>query len=84
MAAGGIKPGLTLGQTDDFGFNATDDRVHVHDLPAMLVPLLGFDHTKLTCSFQDRDFHLADVLVGEVEKMLARGGPNRPNSHAHD
>ncbi len=61
MAGGGIKPGLTLGQTDEFGFNVVEDRVHVHDLHATLLHLLGFDHTKLTYRFQGRDFRLTDV-----------------------
>jgi hypothetical protein len=71
MAGGGIKPGLTLGQTDEFGFNATDDRVHVHDLHATLLHLLGFDHTKLTYRFQGRDFRLTDVHGQLVRKLLA-------------
>jgi uncharacterized protein (DUF1501 family) len=71
MAGGGIKPGLTLGQTDEFGFNATEDRVHVHDLHATLLHLLGFDHTKLTYRFQGRDFRLTDVHGQLVRKLLA-------------
>jgi hypothetical protein len=71
MAGGGIKPGLTLGQTDDFGFNVTEDRVHVHDLHATLLHLLGFDHTKLTFKFQGRNFRLTDVHGKVVEKLLA-------------
>jgi hypothetical protein len=71
MAGGGIKPGLTLGQTDEFGFNATEDRVHVHDLHATLLHLLGFDHTKLTFRFQGRDFRLTDVHGQLVRKLLA-------------
>ena len=46
LAGGGIKPGITLGETDDFGFNAVEDRVHVHDLHATILHLLGFDHTQ--------------------------------------
>src|SRR5881394_409251 len=71
MAGGGVKPGLTLGQSDDFGFNATEDKVHVHDLHATLLQLLGFDHTKLTYRFQGRDFRLTDVKGEVVEKLLA-------------
>jgi hypothetical protein len=71
MAGGGIKPGLTLGQTDEFGFNASEDRVHVHDLHATLLNLLGFDHTKLTYRFQGRDFRLTDVHGQVVRKLLA-------------
>ncbi len=71
MAGGGLKPGLTLGQTDEFGFNVADDRVHVHDLHATLLHLLGFDHTKLTYRFQGRDFRLTDVHGQLVSKLLA-------------
>jgi hypothetical protein len=71
MAGGGIKPGVTLGESDDFGFNATKDRVHVHDLHATLLQLLGFDHTKLTYRFQGRDFRLTDVHGEVVTKLLA-------------
>jgi uncharacterized protein (DUF1501 family) len=71
LAGGGIKPGLTLGQTDEFGFNAVEDRVHVHDLHATLLHLLGFDHTRLTYRFQGRDFRLTDVHGRLVEKLLA-------------
>ena len=71
LAGGGIKPGLTLGESDDFGFNATADRVHVHDLNATILHLLGFDHTRLTYRFQGRDFRLTDVHGKVVKKMLA-------------
>lgn len=69
MAGGGLKPGLIYGESDEFGFNATKDPVHVHDLHATLLHLLGFDHTKLTYRFQGRDFRLTDVH-GEVIKGL--------------
>jgi hypothetical protein len=71
LAGGGIKPGLTIGESDEFGFNATRDRVHVHDLHATILKLLGFDHTKLTYRFQGRDFRLTDVAGEVVEKLLA-------------
>jgi hypothetical protein len=71
LAGGGIKPGVSLGQTDEFGFNVTQDRVHVHDLHATLLHLLGFDHTKLTYRFQGRDFRLTDVSGKIVDKLLA-------------
>ncbi|MEX0939653.1 MAG: DUF1501 domain-containing protein [Pirellulales bacterium] len=71
MAGGGVKPGITLGQSDQFGFNAVEDPVHVHDLHATLLHLLGFDHTKLTYRFQGRDFRLTDVHGKVVEKLLA-------------
>ncbi len=69
LAGGGIKPGVTLGESDEFGFNAVTDRVHVHDLHATILHLLGFDHTKLTYRFQGRDFRLTDVH-GEIVKPL--------------
>jgi hypothetical protein len=71
LAGGGIKPGITLGSSDDLGFNAAEDRVHVHDLHATLLHLLGFDHTKLTFRFQGRDFRLTDVHGQVVQKLLA-------------
>jgi hypothetical protein len=71
LAGGGVKPGLTLGESDDFGFNVTQDKVHVHDLHATILHLLGFDHTKLTYRFQGRDFRLTDVHGELVKKLLA-------------
>jgi Protein of unknown function (DUF1501) len=70
LAGAGVKPGMTYGQTDDLGFNATQDPVHVHDLNATLLHLLGFDHTKLTYRFQGRDFRLTDVHGNIVERIL--------------
>ncbi len=69
-AGGGIKPGITIGQTDEFGFNVIADRVHVHDLHATLMHLLGFDHERLTFRFQGRDFRLTDVHGVVVKKLL--------------
>lgn len=71
MAGGGIKPGLVLGQTDEFGFAPVEDRVHVHDLQATILHLLGLEHTKLTYRFQGRDFRLTDVEGKVVTKLLA-------------
>jgi hypothetical protein len=71
FAGGGIKPGLTLGESDDFGFNATRDKVHVHDLNATLLHLLGFDHTRLSYRFQGRDFRLTDVHGELVDKLIS-------------
>src|SRR3989440_994908 len=71
LAGGGIKPGLTIGATDEFGFHVVEDKVHVHDLHATLLHLLGFDHTKLTFRFQGRDFRLTDVEGELVEKLLS-------------
>jgi hypothetical protein len=71
MAGGGTKPGLVMGQTDELGFNVVEDKVHVHDLHATLLHLLGFDHTKLTYRSQGRNFRLTDVHGHVVEKLLA-------------
>jgi hypothetical protein len=71
MAGGGVKPGITLGESDDLGFNVVQDKVHVHDLHATMLHLLGFDHTKLTYRFQGRPFRLTDVHGTVVEKLLA-------------
>jgi uncharacterized protein (DUF1501 family) len=71
LAGGGVKPGITLGESDEFGFNVIEDRVHVHDLNATILHLLGFDHTRLTYRFQGRDFRLTDVHGEVVRKLLA-------------
>src|SRR3954471_20441990 len=71
MAGGGVKAGHVLGQSDELGFNAVEDRVHVHDLHATLLHLLGLDHKKLTFRFQGRDFRLTDVHGEIVTKLLA-------------
>ncbi len=71
FAGGGMKPGLTIGESDELGFNATTDRVHVHDLNATLLHLLGFDHTQLTFKFQGRQYRLTDVHGEVVHKILA-------------
>jgi len=69
LAGGGIKSGITYGKTDDFGFYAVENKVHVHDLHATILHQFGLDHTKLTYRFQGRDFRLTDVH-GEVVKPL--------------
>ncbi|MEO6808856.1 MAG: DUF1501 domain-containing protein [Isosphaeraceae bacterium] len=71
LAGGGIKPGITLGVTDDFGFSSVEDRVHVHDIQATILHLLGLDHTRLTFHSQGRDFRLTDVEGEVVKKLLA-------------
>ncbi len=71
LAGGGIKAGQTIGQTDDLGFYVTEDRVHVHDLQATILHLLGLNHLKLTTRFQGRDFRLTDVHGNIVQKLLA-------------
>ena len=70
LAGGGIKPGITLGETDEFGFSAIRDKVHVHDLQATILHLLGLEHTKLTFRFQGRDFRLTDVHGNVVKQLL--------------
>jgi Protein of unknown function (DUF1501) len=71
LAGGGVKRGYVHGATDDLGFNVARDPVHVHDLNATLLHLLGFDHTKLTYRFQGRDFRLTDVHGEIVQGLLA-------------
>jgi hypothetical protein len=71
MAGGGMKAGYTHGQTDELGFNAAADPVHVHDLHATLLNQLGFDHTRLTFRFQGRDYRLTDVHGRVVRELLA-------------
>jgi hypothetical protein len=71
MAGGGVRPGLTYGETDDFSYNVTSDPVHVHDLQATILHLLGIDHTKLTFHFQGRNHRLTDVHGNVVKGILA-------------
>ena len=71
LAGGGIKPGQTMGQTDDLGFHVVEDPVHVHDLQATILHLLGLDHTRLTYRSQGRDFRLTDVYGEVVSRLLA-------------
>ena len=61
LAGGGVKGGMTYGATDEFGFKAIEKPVHVHDLHATILHLLGIDHTKLTYRYSGRDFRLTDV-----------------------
>ena len=69
LAGGGIRPGASVGKTDDLGFSSVADPVPVHDLHATLLHQFGFDHTKLTYRFQGRDFRLTDV-AGKVVAAL--------------
>ncbi len=71
MAGAGIKPGVTVGETDDFSYNIHADPVHVHDLHATVLHLLGIDHKKLTFKYQGRHFRLTDVHGELVSKALA-------------
>jgi hypothetical protein len=71
MAGGGIKPGVTHGKTDDFGYNVVEDGVHAHDFQATVLHLLGVDHKRLTYRFQGRDFRLTDIAGNVVQQILA-------------
>jgi hypothetical protein len=71
LAGGGIKPGLTLGETDDYCYNITKDPVDVHDLQATVLQCLGIDHTRLTYKFQGRHFRLTDIAGNVVKPILA-------------
>ncbi len=71
LAGGGIKGGVTYGKTDDFGFSPVEDPVHVHDLNATLLHLLGLDHERLTFKYQGREFRLTDVHGEVVGGLLA-------------
>lgn len=71
MAGGGVKPGMTFGETDEFSYNIVKDSVHVHDLHATILHLLGIDHTRLTYHYQGRDFRLTDVHGQIVKQILA-------------
>jgi arylsulfatase A-like enzyme len=71
MAGGGVKRGLSYGATDDLGFHVVENPVHVHDLQATILHLLGFDHEKLTFHHAGRDFRLTDVHGKVVKELLA-------------
>jgi hypothetical protein len=71
LAGGGVKGGQVYGATDEFGFKAVEKPVHVHDLHATLLALLGFDHTKLTYRYAGRDFRLTDVHGNVVKELIA-------------
>jgi hypothetical protein len=71
LAGGGVKKGITLGRTDDLGFHVIEDAVHVHDMQATILHLLGLDHERLTFTFQGRAFRLTDVFGKLVERLLA-------------
>ena len=71
LAGGGVKGGTAYGATDDFGFKAVENIVHVHDLHATILHLLGFDHEKFTFRYAGRDFRLTDVHGQVVKSILA-------------
>lgn len=71
MAGGGIRPGMTLGQTDDFGYNIVSDPVHIHDLNATILHQLGINHERLIYRYQGRDYRLTDVAGTVVKAVIA-------------
>jgi hypothetical protein len=71
LAGGGIQGGLTYGSTDDYSVNVAEDGVHVHDVHATILHLLGIDHKRLTYKYQGRDFRLTDVHGQVVTPILA-------------
>ena len=71
MAGGGLKPGLSYGETDELAMNVANDGVHIHDLQATLLHLLGINHEELTYRFQGRQFRLTDVHGRVVHEILA-------------
>lgn len=71
LAGGGVKGGLTFGETDEFGNNAVQDKVHVHDLHATILHLMGIDHERLTYRYSGRDFRLTDVSGRVVQEIIA-------------
>jgi hypothetical protein len=70
LAGGGVKGGMTYGATDDFGFKSVEKPVHVHDLHATILHLMGFDHTRLTYRYSGRDFRLTDVHGNVIRDIL--------------
>ncbi|MDB4804208.1 DUF1501 domain-containing protein, partial [Verrucomicrobia bacterium] len=71
FAGGGIQPGVTMGATDELGFNVVEDSVHVHDIQATILHLLGLDHERLTFRHQGRDYRLTDVHGQVVQQLVA-------------
>ena len=71
LAGAGVKEGFSHGETDDFPYNITKDPVHVHDLNATILHLMGVDHKKLTYKFQGRDYRLTDVHGHVVQNILS-------------
>jgi len=71
LAGGGVKGGMTYGATDEFGYHAVENKVHVHDLNATLLHLMGLDHTRLTYRYSGRDFRLTDVHGNVIREILA-------------
>jgi hypothetical protein len=70
MAGAGIRSGMTFGETDDYGYNIVRDPVHVHDLNATILHLLGVEHKQLTFKYQGRDFRLTDIHGELIQPIL--------------
>jgi hypothetical protein len=71
FAGGGIKPGIVIGETDDFGYNIVRDPVNVHDFHATMMHLLGIEHTRLTYRFEGRDYRLTDIHGELIPALMA-------------
>jgi arylsulfatase A-like enzyme len=71
LAGGGVKTGITFGQTDEYGYNVIENPVHVHDLNATILHLLGIHHTQLTFKYQGRDFRLTDVHGKVIHQIVS-------------
>ena len=71
LAGAGVKQGMILGETDEYGWKAVDGKVHVHDLHATILHLLGLNHEKLTYRYSGRDFRLTDVYGRVVKEVLS-------------
>jgi hypothetical protein len=71
MAGGGVKPGISYGNTDEFGYNIVENPVHVNDFHATLMHAMGLDHERLTYKYQGRRFRLTDVAGNVVNQLLA-------------
>jgi uncharacterized protein (DUF1501 family) len=71
LAGGGIKPGLSIGATDELGFNIVENPIHVHDLQATILHCLGLDHERLTYRYAGRDFRLTDIHGRVIQEILA-------------
>jgi uncharacterized protein (DUF1501 family) len=71
LAGGGAKPGVVYGESDDYGINVAKDQVHVHDLHATILHLMGLDHERLTYRHTGRDYRLTDVAGNVVKGLLA-------------
>ncbi len=71
LAGGGVKRGIAWGETDEFGYYAVKDKVHMHDLHATMLHLMGLDHLRLTYKYAGRDFRLTDVYGHVVKEIVA-------------